>query len=313
MKLISQGAEARLYRDGDRVLKQRIAKSYRLPVLDLQLRKQRTRSEAKLLQKAAGIAPKLLSVDEQTMTLTLEYLDGKLLKDVLDAFSSQERHNVLLLLGKHIARLHQQHIIHGDLTTSNILVCQHTPYLIDFGLGFISLKPEDKAVDLENEVLFVLICLEPPKDLVENIKRELGLDDGTSRRIADYINGSVFGPVMKDIKSVWENIEVPKENLEPPIKSYDSFEQAILRQAQAMKPAMPISSGTRDLELGTRNVGDVKSELVPNTNQNFNPAPKILANPPEPSVIPPLKPPVAPQIPPKHYAHNNDPYREPVE
>ncbi|MEK6903092.1 MAG: KEOPS complex kinase/ATPase Bud32 [Nanoarchaeota archaeon] len=148
MKLISQGAEARIYQDGERILKQRIAKSYRLPGLDLQLRKQRTRSEAKLLQKAAGIAPKLLAVDEHTMTLTLEYLDGKLLKDVLSTFSSQERHNFLLQLGKHIAQLHQQNIIHGDLTTSNILMHNNTPYLIDFGLGFISLKPEDKAVDL---------------------------------------------------------------------------------------------------------------------------------------------------------------------
>ena len=139
MKLISQGAEARIYQDGERILKQRIAKSYRLPGLDLQLRKQRTRSEAKLLQKAAGIAPKLLAVDEHTMTLTLEYLDGKLLKDVLSTFSSQERHNLLLQLGKH-AQLHQQNIIHGDLTTSNILMHNNTPYLIDFGLGFISLN-----------------------------------------------------------------------------------------------------------------------------------------------------------------------------
>ena len=109
MKLISQGAEARIYQDGERILKQRIAKSYRLPGLDLQLRKQRTRSEAKLLQKAAGIAPKLLAVDEHTMTLTLEYLDGKLLKDVLSTFSSQERHNLLLQLGKHRTTASAEH------------------------------------------------------------------------------------------------------------------------------------------------------------------------------------------------------------
>ena len=46
-----------------------------------------------------------------------------------------------------IAKLHNVDIIHGDLTTSNILVHDKI-YFIDFGLGFISTKVEDKAVDL---------------------------------------------------------------------------------------------------------------------------------------------------------------------
>jgi hypothetical protein len=98
--------------------------------------------------------------------------------------------------------------------------------------------PQDKTIDLENEVFFVLLCLEPPKDFVENIKKEIGLDENTARKIADSINGSVFSPVMRDIKSVWGKIpnEIP-QTPEPQIKSYDSFEQTILRQAQAMKPA----------------------------------------------------------------------------
>lgn len=148
MQLISQGAEAHLYLEGNTVLKRRVSKSYRISELDHKLRLQRTRSEGKLLQKAVGLTPKLLSVDEKQMTLTLEYLEGPLLKTVLDTLSDKERHRLLIALGKQISQLHQQHIIHGDLTTSNIIVHNNTPYLIDFGLGYISLKPEDKAVDL---------------------------------------------------------------------------------------------------------------------------------------------------------------------
>jgi len=54
---------------------------------------------------------------------------------------------ISLGFGKKIAKLHNVHIIHGDLTTSNILV-QDKVYFIDFGLGFVSTKIEDKAVDL---------------------------------------------------------------------------------------------------------------------------------------------------------------------
>jgi hypothetical protein len=102
---------------------------------------------------------------------------------------------------------------------------------------------QDKIGSLENEVLFVLICLEPSKDFVENIKREAGLDDATARKVADSVNGSIFSSVMKDIKSYWDSIPAndagmpPVQAEEPKVKNYDSFEQTILRQAQAMRPA----------------------------------------------------------------------------
>ena len=43
--------------------------------------------------------------------------------------------------------LHNSAIIHGDLTTSNMILNKEI-YLIDFGLSFFSEKSEDKAVDL---------------------------------------------------------------------------------------------------------------------------------------------------------------------
>jgi TP53 regulating kinase-like protein len=51
-------------------------------------------------------------------------------------------------LGENIAVLHQNDIIHGDLTTSNMILKNNKIYFIDFGLGFQSARIEDKAVDL---------------------------------------------------------------------------------------------------------------------------------------------------------------------
>ena len=148
MKLISQGAEAHIYLDGKQVVKQRVAKEYRIEAIDLPLRRLRTRSEAKLLQKAEGFAPKVFTVDDKKMVIAMEHLKGDLLKDILDALSEQDRKLILIQLGKHIAALHGKDIVHGDLTTSNVIVVRQQPYLIDFGLGFVSPKIEDKAVDL---------------------------------------------------------------------------------------------------------------------------------------------------------------------
>ena len=53
-------------------------------------------------------------------------------------------------IGETLTKLHNQDIIHGDLTTSNMILSNKNNklYLIDFGLGFHSYKIEDKAVDL---------------------------------------------------------------------------------------------------------------------------------------------------------------------
>ncbi len=85
---------------------------------------------------------------------------------------------------------------------------------------------EEQAVALENEVFLTLLCFEPPADFKQNIKTELGLDENAGRRIADSINGSIFGPVMKDIKQAWKptpslelrakSLEVENQKQEPP-------------------------------------------------------------------------------------------------
>lgn len=147
--MIQQGAEAKIfYKDGT-VIKERIKKTYRHEEIDKVIRKSSTRREAKLLEKAGKLipVPKVISSCDKEMKIEIEYIEGKKLRDVVAKVSAKERKDLFKRVGKKIAKLHNEHIIHGDLTTSN-LILKDKIYFIDFGLGFISTKVEDKAVDL---------------------------------------------------------------------------------------------------------------------------------------------------------------------
>jgi len=147
-KIIAQGAEALLiYQDG-KLIKRRIPKSYRSPELDKSIRIRRTRSEAKILEKVSRIlnVPKIISVKETE--IDMEFIDGKKLSDWLDKFPLKKQIKICFQLGESIAELHDNDIIHGDLTTSNMILQKDKIFFIDFGLSFHSARIEDKAVDL---------------------------------------------------------------------------------------------------------------------------------------------------------------------
>ena len=146
MKVIARGAEAILIKEGNYLIKERIRKSYRIDEIDIKLRKYRTRSEAKLLSKVEN-SPEVFDVDEKNMKIKMEFIDGKLIKDILDGMHSDKRNLILREIGGKIAKMHDSDIIHGDLTTSNMILKEKV-YFVDFGLGFVSNKIEDKAVDL---------------------------------------------------------------------------------------------------------------------------------------------------------------------
>ncbi|MDP2906617.1 MAG: KEOPS complex kinase/ATPase Bud32 [Nanoarchaeota archaeon] len=148
--LIAQGAEAKLYKEENTLIKERIKKSYRHEEIDNRIRKTNTRREYKLLDKASKIinVPKLLDYNEKEYRITMEFIPGFTLRDTLDNIPTKKRLELCEQLGKEIARLHNTGIIHGDLTTSNFILKEDKIYFIDFGLGFHSIKIEDKAVDL---------------------------------------------------------------------------------------------------------------------------------------------------------------------
>ncbi|MBU2590321.1 MAG: Kae1-associated serine/threonine protein kinase [Nanoarchaeota archaeon] len=149
MKKIAQGAEAIIWLKDNKIIKERIEKKYRHIDIDKRIRQKTTRFEARLLEKAREIipVPKVLKSCDKAMIIEMEFIEGKKLRDEIDKMSSKERQDIFQRVGKKVAKLHNNNIIHGDLTTSNMLIREKI-YFIDFGLGFISQKVEDKAVDL---------------------------------------------------------------------------------------------------------------------------------------------------------------------
>ena len=147
-KIIGRGAEAILYLENNKLIKERIKKSYRIDEIDEKLRKYRTRSEARLMQNSGINVPKIISVNDKTMKIEMEFIEGKLIKNILDNLNEKEIEELCEHIGEQIAILHDNNIIHSDLTTSNMILKEGKVYFIDFGLGFKSLRIEDKAVDL---------------------------------------------------------------------------------------------------------------------------------------------------------------------
>lgn len=199
-KLLYQGAEAKIILSNSFIIKDRIPKSYRIKELDDKIRKQRTKAETKLLEKASKIinTPNPLPLKELNI-IKMPFIDGEKLSEHLDNFPLEKQKEILGVIGQEVAKLHDAEIIHGDLTTSNMILVekesdneknkvsdmkadkrlisnkQHKAFttltvskrsimtksdvrelisnnfkvfFVDFGLGFISNKVEDKAVDI---------------------------------------------------------------------------------------------------------------------------------------------------------------------
>lgn len=186
-KLIAQGAEGRIYQliflGRPTIVKERFVKSYRIPFLDNKINTGRIATEAKTLQRVRAIGldvPAVYHVDLPALRLYLEQIEGGTVKQAIfdteariksTCVAGIERENLsdpsastlarLLAedselirlaraMGTCIGKLHQNNIVHGDLTTSNFMVRKNGGGLvaIDFGLSFVSTLVEDKAVDL---------------------------------------------------------------------------------------------------------------------------------------------------------------------
>ena len=156
MPIIAKGAEATISLDGKEIVKERVKKSYRLQQLDEALRRRRNRSEAALMREArrAGVVVPQI-VEEKDFSIKMEFVDGDKVRDMINEGNCIEisRH-----IAEAIAKLHSKNIVHGDLTTSNMIIkhiaqtdarsASQQIYFIDFGLGFFSPRVEDKAIDL---------------------------------------------------------------------------------------------------------------------------------------------------------------------
>ncbi len=144
MKLIKSGAEAEIYLKKNSIIKRRINKGYRQAELDSKLINSRTKSEVKILSKLERLGVPVPTIKFSNKSeIEMEYLDGPILKNIIE-----KNLDLCEKIGNNIALLHKNGIIHGDLTTSNMILKDSKVYFIDLGLGFFSDRIEDKAVDL---------------------------------------------------------------------------------------------------------------------------------------------------------------------
>lgn len=153
--ILYRGAEAQIqlstYMGFKVVEKRRIKKSYRIKNIDDRLISFRTKEEAKLMTEARlhGISvPIIYDVNLEAGVITMEFLDGDRIKDILNNLDETERIRICKKIGESIARFHSNDIIHGDITTSNMILLDDRVHFIDFGLGEKNSEIEAKGVDL---------------------------------------------------------------------------------------------------------------------------------------------------------------------
>ncbi|ASJ12515.1 Kae1-associated kinase Bud32 [Thermococcus thioreducens] len=164
MELVKQGAEAKIYLvdfeeffgvdllPGEKVvIKHRIPKRYRIKEIDTKLRKERTVREARVLHRAKKFGvncPYVYEVDMKDMKIAMEFIDGERLKELLERLPMEERLKLCREIGRQIGKLHEAGIVHGDLTTSNMILRDGKVHLIDFGLADFDSTLEARGVDL---------------------------------------------------------------------------------------------------------------------------------------------------------------------
>jgi len=176
MRLLCQGAEAKLYTTQwlgrPAVVKQRFPKTYRVPALDAELSLERSKAEARglaRLRRCGVRAPWVYELDLAEKVIVMEHLhDAITVKALIYQYTAEghstQAHNqstatlhpLMKGLAERIAQtlstMHRNDIIHGDLTTSNLMVrepFEESPiYLIDMGLSSVDSKVEDKGTDL---------------------------------------------------------------------------------------------------------------------------------------------------------------------
>lgn len=144
MKVLAFGSEAVVYEKNDIIIKRRVKKNYRIKEIDEKLRKNRCKSEFNILRflYESGLnVPRPLKYLEKRKEIWMEKIEGKRLAEKFSVNDAKD-------LGIAVAEMHNLGVIHGDLTTANIIKKDKKLYIIDFGLSYHSSKDEDFASDL---------------------------------------------------------------------------------------------------------------------------------------------------------------------
>ncbi|MFW9961988.1 MAG: Kae1-associated kinase Bud32 [Candidatus Sifarchaeia archaeon] len=155
-QLLARGAESIIYKIDQwgfpYVLKWRQDKPYLLKDIDSQLRKSRTSKECKMLtiSRTLGVpTPAVYAVDLENYTILMDFIPGTQFKQLAGLISLSQLTSHCYGFGRLIALLHQGNVVHGDPTTSNIIVDEKSRlWILDFGLSEMNATLEMKGVDL---------------------------------------------------------------------------------------------------------------------------------------------------------------------
>ncbi|MCX6680788.1 MAG: Kae1-associated kinase Bud32 [Methanothrix sp.] len=158
---IGRGAEAVITLENGVVKKERHAKSYRQPALDVRIRQERTLREARIMSDARrhGVLTPIIC-DVSRFELKMEMIVGEKLKDIINIELSE-------MVGETVGKLHQGGIVHGDLTTSNMILTRGKICLIDFGLSFYEKTVEAQGVDVHVYFQTLESTHDRPEELME--------------------------------------------------------------------------------------------------------------------------------------------------
>ena len=156
MQLLAKGAESLIYKieqwGSSYVLKWRQSKPYLLKDIDSLLRKSRTSRECKMLtvSRSLGVpTPAVYSVNLDKHMILMDYISGNQFKQLAEHISQSELISLSRRFGRLIALLHQGNIVHGDPTTSNVIIDEKSRmWIVDFGLSEMNATIEMKGVDL---------------------------------------------------------------------------------------------------------------------------------------------------------------------
>jgi TP53 regulating kinase-like protein len=192
LTLIKKGAEAELYRGDwlgfDAIYKRRVPKTYRNKEMDRLIRSSRTSLEAKLLSESRRLrvpTPVVFMADTERTEIIMSCIRGPPLKGVISGLDPKALKATFREVGVLVARLHRGGIVHGDLTTSNMIIKDGRVFLIDFGLGDHDSSLEARGVDIH----LMRRTLESSHHLVAK--------DAYSSFIHGY--SEEFGPGAKDV------------------------------------------------------------------------------------------------------------------
>ena len=156
IKVAAESVVSRTRRFGVVVaLKERRPKRYRHPSIDSRLTNERIVQESRLIPVArrAGVrVPAVLDVDLARSSLVIEFVPGPTAKEIIERAKGPgaglKRSRLCREIGRMAGRLHAAGIVHGDLTTSNVIVSSHGPVMIDFGLARRADDDESRGADL---------------------------------------------------------------------------------------------------------------------------------------------------------------------